>query len=248
MDEAQVESTGMVTFRVGGEDFEVLEQTVRAKPDTLLCTLLDDPEQQKPTSKPICVEGDKQRFRYILDWYRYGSIRIPTTIAVEEMRRECAFFQLPDDVKISQEIGLNLLPLASEAFEQCKISAEKEYQKASASAVAAHLFRSALFSRRWDGPSSVSVHGLDPSKCVMSPSIEMITEAAELLGARHGFSCQVDRTASCSTCGMSAQLTKKRAWHCQKCQYGCAVSFSYSCDVKPQKKAARLEVSTSHDE
>ena len=49
-----------VTFRVGGEKFEVLQRTIRAKPDTLLCTLLDDPEN-KAQSKEIFVQADKQR-------------------------------------------------------------------------------------------------------------------------------------------------------------------------------------------
>ena len=43
---------------------------MRAKPDTLLCSLLDDPERKNFECEPIFVEGDKQRFRYILDWYR----------------------------------------------------------------------------------------------------------------------------------------------------------------------------------
>ena len=51
----------------------------------------------------ICVEGNKHRFRYILDWYRFGSIHVPYSISMAEMRRDCAFFQLPDDVLIQRE-------------------------------------------------------------------------------------------------------------------------------------------------
>ena len=56
-----------------------------------------------PDSNLRSAERMPQRFRYILDWYKYGHICIPATIGMEEMRRECAFFQLPDDVKITQE-------------------------------------------------------------------------------------------------------------------------------------------------
>ena len=94
--------SGIVTFRVDGERFEILEQTIRAKGDTLLATMLDDP-QVAPARQEIIVEGNKERFRYILDWYRYGSILLPKTIGLSEMKRECAFFQLPDDVRITQE-------------------------------------------------------------------------------------------------------------------------------------------------
>ena len=63
---------GIVAFNVGGETFKVLEQTVRAKPDTLLCTMLDDPARtgKKQSSKPIFVEANAKLFPFILDWYR----------------------------------------------------------------------------------------------------------------------------------------------------------------------------------
>lgn len=93
--------SGLVAFRVDGERFEVLEQMIHAKGDTLLATLLDDP--QHDAMPEICVEGNKQRFRYILDWYLYGSILLPHSISLAEMRRDCAFFQLPDDLPIQRE-------------------------------------------------------------------------------------------------------------------------------------------------
>mmetsp|Transcript_9217 Transcript_9217/g.21316 ORF Transcript_9217/g.21316 Transcript_9217/m.21316 type:complete len:238 (-) Transcript_9217:46-759(-) len=92
----------LVTFCVGGEHFQVLERVVRAKPDTLLCTLLDDFARQDK-SKSIYVDADPIRFRYILDWYRYGSIRIPGNMGIAEIRRELAFYQLPDGVKITRD-------------------------------------------------------------------------------------------------------------------------------------------------
>ena len=89
-DASQAVADGIVTFDVGGEQFKVLEQSIRAKPETLLCTLLDDPERSD-LGKPIFVNGDAKRFRYILDWYlgkrnqeRKGHINlreIPETLA-----------------------------------------------------------------------------------------------------------------------------------------------------------------------
>mmetsp|Transcript_50519 Transcript_50519/g.117946 ORF Transcript_50519/g.117946 Transcript_50519/m.117946 type:complete len:309 (-) Transcript_50519:191-1117(-) len=96
------QSSETVTFDVGGDKYKVLEQTIRAKPDTLLCTLLDD-LGRTDKSQPIFVDGNPKRFSYILDWYRYGSICIPRSLGMEEMRRECAYFQLPDTLKISRE-------------------------------------------------------------------------------------------------------------------------------------------------
>mmetsp|Transcript_12271 Transcript_12271/g.28671 ORF Transcript_12271/g.28671 Transcript_12271/m.28671 type:complete len:247 (+) Transcript_12271:59-799(+) len=107
------EGNDTVVVNVGGEKFEVLRQTIEAKPETLLCTLLHDPAgastkehhgtASAATGVELFVEADPKRFRYILDWYRYGSICLPCSISVQEMRRECAYFQLPDDLKISRE-------------------------------------------------------------------------------------------------------------------------------------------------
>jgi len=92
----------VVTFCVGGEMFQILEQTILSRGDTLLSDLLGDPEH-KGKPDPIYVEGDKQRFRHILDWYRFGSICIPHTISVDEMRKDCDFYKLPDTVSIKRE-------------------------------------------------------------------------------------------------------------------------------------------------
>ena len=59
--------------------------------------------QHFQSKSTLGVEGNKERFRYILDWYRYGSILLPRSIGMSEMKRDCAFFQLPDDIKIQQE-------------------------------------------------------------------------------------------------------------------------------------------------
>mmetsp|Transcript_47718 Transcript_47718/g.87713 ORF Transcript_47718/g.87713 Transcript_47718/m.87713 type:complete len:215 (+) Transcript_47718:54-698(+) len=91
-----------IDLNIGGQVFQMLEQTIRSKPETLLCTMLDDPAR-KEKHGPLFVEADAMRFRYIMDWYRYGSMLLPSSVSVEEMRRECAFYQLPDDVKICRE-------------------------------------------------------------------------------------------------------------------------------------------------
>jgi len=95
-------SENVVTFRVGGVNFEVLRQTISAKPDTLLCKLMSDPDR-RDSQAHIYIEGDAQLFRYILSWYRYGCICLPSTLSMAEMRRECAHYLLPDNVRITRE-------------------------------------------------------------------------------------------------------------------------------------------------
>lgn len=90
-------------FAVGGKTFQILEQTIRSRGQTLLADLLDDIERTCKI-QPIHVEGDGDRFRYILDWFRFGSILIPSTVSMAEMKRECSYFGLPDDIKIEQDL------------------------------------------------------------------------------------------------------------------------------------------------
>ena len=52
--------------------------------------------------------------------YRYGSICIPSRLSVEEMRRECAFYQLPDDVKITRERAVDVMPAFARELRECK--------------------------------------------------------------------------------------------------------------------------------
>eukprot|EP00971_Amphidinium_carterae_P234974 4662809-Amphidinium_carterae.1 len=106
-----------VRFNVGGEPFEVLEQMVRSQPDSLLCTLLDD--RRGDTTEPIFVQGDKHLFRFILQGFRFRKILLPPTVSLEEMRRECAYFQLPDDLIIQREKLVSALGGISKEVEDC---------------------------------------------------------------------------------------------------------------------------------
>mmetsp|Transcript_38647 Transcript_38647/g.86899 ORF Transcript_38647/g.86899 Transcript_38647/m.86899 type:complete len:217 (-) Transcript_38647:12-662(-) len=141
----QVDADGdadTVTFRVGAEHFKVLERVVRARPETLLCTLLDDPAR-KAKSEPIFVDADPKRFRYILDWYRYGSIRIPGSMGMLEMKKELAFYQLPEDVKVARDSlaadAIGLRQSQAQAREDLLRSAKALRHKAIGSEIASML-------------------------------------------------------------------------------------------------------------
>mmetsp|Transcript_21036 Transcript_21036/g.48291 ORF Transcript_21036/g.48291 Transcript_21036/m.48291 type:complete len:201 (+) Transcript_21036:33-635(+) len=140
--------SGTVKFNVGGQIYEMLEQTARAKPDTLLCTLLDDTAREDEASTPIFVEADPARFRYIMDWYRYGSMSLSRDISVEEMRRDCAFYQLPDGVPIKPhrmsmgDVATVVGDRTSEAYrkvDELKAEVEAARQRHFAAAIHANL-------------------------------------------------------------------------------------------------------------
>merc|ERR1712137_1083511 len=85
---------------------------------------------------PIYVDGDSDRFRYVLDWYRFGTLRIPAGMSVCEMRRECAFYGLPDDATIEhQDVGDAVDSLVS-----CRTKAKKNCCSAAVLAAAHAAF------------------------------------------------------------------------------------------------------------
>jgi len=91
-----------VTFNVGGQHFEVLRSTVARFPSALLQQLTEDLDMDD--EKPIYVEANRTRFEYILDFYRYGKVRIPCTVPKEAMWADVNFFLLPvkeEDIEVS---------------------------------------------------------------------------------------------------------------------------------------------------
>lgn len=91
---------GTVVFDVGGRLFKVLRQTVEARPSTLLAILIDD--LGTDANQHIFVHANPDRFAYILDWYRYGQMYVPTRdFPTEALLRDARFFLLPDTVKIN---------------------------------------------------------------------------------------------------------------------------------------------------
>mmetsp|Transcript_58764 Transcript_58764/g.108460 ORF Transcript_58764/g.108460 Transcript_58764/m.108460 type:complete len:236 (+) Transcript_58764:70-777(+) len=92
-----------VSFDVGGTIKKVLAQVVRSKPETLLCTLLDDPANKRGAKEPIFIDRSAELFDAILDWYRHGFILLPPGVGVERMKLECAYYALPDSVEIRLE-------------------------------------------------------------------------------------------------------------------------------------------------
>lgn len=120
------------------------------------------------------MEGNKERFRYILDWYRYGSILLPRSIGLAEMKRDCAFFQLPEDVQIKHESatlaqGVRMIAdLRKNIQEQCAemtriakkdiVDAETKILDADAQIIAAWIVER-LAQRSLKGPEDQPQHG-----------------------------------------------------------------------------------------
>mmetsp|Transcript_43106 Transcript_43106/g.78380 ORF Transcript_43106/g.78380 Transcript_43106/m.78380 type:complete len:246 (-) Transcript_43106:150-887(-) len=150
-----------VTFDVGGTIKKVLEQVVRSKPDTLLCTLLDDPAR-KSEETAIFVDRSADLFDLVMDWYRHGYVLLPPGVGMERMKLECAYYALPDDVEIRQECVADLLHsfrdwrkgMVQKATTELSKAAEA-YSKATQSLVVAAAFHGLVESA--DGVSLASI-------------------------------------------------------------------------------------------
>ena len=100
-------------FMVGGQTFFVAPKLVRSKPDTLLAKLPGQGDLRSPClrliakahdlTRPLQVPVDicpepgpgvsraawpQERFRILLDWYRYNEIWVPSSIAVRAVLRD----------------------------------------------------------------------------------------------------------------------------------------------------------------
>merc|ERR1719264_2475799 len=85
---------GTVVFNVGGRHFEVLRQTIEARPATLLASLLEDIGTD--SGRPIFVDANSDRFAHILEWYRHGEMHVAADCPVAGIICDARFFLLPD--------------------------------------------------------------------------------------------------------------------------------------------------------
>ena len=134
---------------------------------------------------------------------RYGSIKIPPSIGVEEMRRECAFFQLPDDVVISCQDLMSAISEVIACKEACKKralervqDAQRKVLKAEGELLASTLYKNVLenldalqngeeASASWWGDELL---GRDVTRPVLRPTI---AHDVARFAREDGFHCSV---------------------------------------------------------
>ena len=87
-------------FNVGGQTFQVAAKLIRSKPETLLAKLFAkalDPTKVLHVPVDICPE----RFRILLDFYRYGEIWVPNTVATKAVLRDAARLDFPSEMVVN---------------------------------------------------------------------------------------------------------------------------------------------------
>eukprot|EP00438_Fugacium_kawagutii_P002622 Skav201673 [mRNA] locus=scaffold641:359441:360649:+ [translate_table: standard] len=87
-------------FNVGGQTFQVAAKLIRSKSDTLPAKLLA--KAADPT-KPLHIPVDicPERFRILLDWYRYGEIWVSNTVTTKAVLRDAARLDFPGEIVVN---------------------------------------------------------------------------------------------------------------------------------------------------
>lgn len=91
-----------VRFNVGGKEITTTRNLINQQPDSMLSTIISDTWNKSNSNdsddKPIFIDRSGDIFHYVLEYLRYGSIFLPTSIPTEMFTRELEYYLLKYDV------------------------------------------------------------------------------------------------------------------------------------------------------
>jgi len=91
LDESAAESHQRVKFNVGGCVYEITRDILMKEPDTMLARSASKVWQNDP-NKEIFLNGDRERFRYVLDYLRNGEVDLPLTIPKPALLKDLDYY------------------------------------------------------------------------------------------------------------------------------------------------------------
>jgi hypothetical protein len=83
-----------VKFNVGGKHFEVSRNLIEQDPTTTLAKMISKTWEKQP-GEPMFIDRDGEKFAYVLDYLRYGSIDLPPAIPLSMFTRELDYYCIP---------------------------------------------------------------------------------------------------------------------------------------------------------
>jgi hypothetical protein len=89
------EETKRVKFNVGGQVYEISRDIVMRHHETMLARIASETWQKDPTAT-IFINGDGERFRYVLDYLRTGSILLPLTVSKPAILKDLEYYGFED--------------------------------------------------------------------------------------------------------------------------------------------------------
>lgn len=114
----------IVCLDVGGVMYKVHRSTLAQHPNTMLARLVSDAWMgDVPPAEPIFIDRDGERFKYILDWFRYGAVVLPRRIPIDALRMDAAYFGLPEDaLAATTKANADVASLAESLASECASS------------------------------------------------------------------------------------------------------------------------------
>ena len=80
-----------IRFNVGGQLYEVSKSLIEQREDTMLARLVSDTWLADPNST-IFIDRDGERFKYVVDYLRYGKVSLPLTVPREMFFLDMGFY------------------------------------------------------------------------------------------------------------------------------------------------------------
>ena len=98
-----------VQLNVGGTPYKISLSLIKTFPDSMLASIVSD-KWKGGSEEKIFIEGDGQKFRYVLDYMRDGEVTLPKEEFVASFFTELEYFGIEYDLtKISSKASLKAL-------------------------------------------------------------------------------------------------------------------------------------------
>ena len=90
-----------IRFNVGGKEFTTTRNLIEQQPDSMLSTMISDTWKKSNSDdsddKPIFIDRSGDIFHHVLEYLRYGSVVLPTSIPTDMFTRELEYYLLKYD-------------------------------------------------------------------------------------------------------------------------------------------------------
>ena len=90
-----------VRFNVGGKEITTTRNLINQQPNSMLSTMISDTWDKSNSDdsddKPIFIDRSGDIFYHVLEYLRYGSVVLPTSIPTEMFTRELEYYLLKYD-------------------------------------------------------------------------------------------------------------------------------------------------------
>lgn len=117
-----------IRINVGGQFYEVSRSLIEQHEDTMLARLVSDTWLADPDAT-IFIDRDGERFKYVLDYLRYGKVSLPFTVPREMFLLDMEYYGFSSVDKDTARSSLNFLQIDdSDANKQAMMHIRRSFE------------------------------------------------------------------------------------------------------------------------